>query len=306
MHAAALRYLLKVADLGSIRRAADALNVAASAVNRQILNLEHEIGTPLFDRTAKGVRPTEAGRLLIRHARETLSGYAHVMAEINGLAGEHVGEVGIIGLASAIESLMPPVMVELAGLYPGIELRLVEADPAQAVAGLKAQNFELAIIFVDRRHHDFQMLAQLDTAIGAVMRADHPLARRQSVTLTECAEHDVIMFTDRWMIAPIMEAEFGRTGARFKPRIISNSMVVMATAVRNGLGIGFFTPIGFIDEIRRGEIVHVPITPGLAGAGGLGLFAAKGAPLSPPVRAVAEHLAGVFGHLQGELDGLRG
>ncbi len=306
MHAAALRYLLKVADLGSIRRAADALNVAASAVNRQILNLEHEIGTPLFDRTARGVRPTDAGRLLIRHARETLSGYAHVMAEINGLGGEHVGEVGIIGLASAIESVAPPAMVDLARLYPGIDLRLVEADPAQAVAGLKAQNFELAILFVDRRNHEFQMLAQLDTAIGAVMRADHPLARRQSVTLTECAEHDVVMFTDRWMIAPIMEAEFGRTGARFRPRVVSNSMVVMAEAVRNGIGIGFFTPIGFIDEIRRGEVVYLPITPVLAGSGGLGLFAARGAPLSPPVRAVADHFAGVFAQLQVELDALPG
>lgn len=306
MHAAALRYLLKVADLGSIRRAADALNVAASAVNRQILNLEHEVGTPLFDRTAKGVRPTDAGRLLIRHARETLSGYAHVMAEINGLAGEHVGEVGLIGLASAIETLLPPAMVELARDYPGIDLRLVEADPAQAVAGLKAQNFELAILFVDRRNHEFQMLAQLETAIGAVMRSDHPLARRQSVTLTECAEHDVVMFTDRWMIAPIMEAEFGRTGARFRPRIVSNSMVVMAAAVRNGIGIGFFTPLGFIDEIRRGDVVHIPIAPALAGAGGLGLFAARGAPLSPPVRVIADHFAGIFARLQTELDGLQG
>ncbi|MFX8246782.1 hypothetical protein ABTL56_19850, partial [Acinetobacter baumannii] len=65
-------------------------------------------------------------------------------------------------------------------------------------------------------------------------------------------------------------------------------------------------PLGFIDEIRRGDVVHIPIAPALAGAGGLGLFAARGAPLSPPVRIVADYFAGVFDRLQMDLDGLQG
>src|SRR5260370_29936776 len=71
MHAAVLRYFDHVARHGLIRKAADALSVASSAVNRQILRLEDEMGVALFERGRSGVRPTAAGELLLRHRRET-------------------------------------------------------------------------------------------------------------------------------------------------------------------------------------------------------------------------------------------
>jgi len=92
MHAAALRYVDQVARLGSIRRAAGVLNVASSAVNRQILKLEAEIGTPLFERVGNGVRPTAAGEHVIRHVRETLSRWNDVRGEIATLSGDIHGE----------------------------------------------------------------------------------------------------------------------------------------------------------------------------------------------------------------------
>jgi DNA-binding transcriptional LysR family regulator len=73
MHAVILRYLDQVARVGSIRRAAEKLNVASSAVNRQILKLEAEIGVPIFERRGNGVRLTPAGEQLMRHTRNTLA-----------------------------------------------------------------------------------------------------------------------------------------------------------------------------------------------------------------------------------------
>ena len=70
LHAAALYYFREVARVGSIRRAASSMNVAASALNRQIINLEIQLGTPLFDRLPGGMRLTVAGDLLLRHVRE--------------------------------------------------------------------------------------------------------------------------------------------------------------------------------------------------------------------------------------------
>jgi DNA-binding transcriptional LysR family regulator len=71
-----LRYLDQVARVGSIRRAAEKLNVASSAVNRQILKLEAEIGVPIFERRGNGVRLTPAGEQLMRHTRNSPSGTA--------------------------------------------------------------------------------------------------------------------------------------------------------------------------------------------------------------------------------------
>ena len=75
MHAPVLRYFDEVARCGSIRRAAEALNVASSAVNRQVLKLEREIGTTLFERHRTGVVLTAAGEVLLRHSRDTMTGF---------------------------------------------------------------------------------------------------------------------------------------------------------------------------------------------------------------------------------------
>ena len=93
MHAAVLRYFDHVARHGSIRKAADALAVASSAVNRQILRLEEEMGVALFERGRTGVRPTPAGELLLRHVRETQNEYQRTRAEIASLGGTVTGDV---------------------------------------------------------------------------------------------------------------------------------------------------------------------------------------------------------------------
>src|SRR5271170_4158968 len=120
MHAAALRYVDEVARLGSIRRAAEVLNVASSAVSRQILKLETEIGTPLFERSRRGVQPTPAGDVLLRHIRETMSDYRRATAEIANLSGIMSGSVSIISLESLAVRFMPPVIEELSARHPHV------------------------------------------------------------------------------------------------------------------------------------------------------------------------------------------
>ncbi len=80
MHAAVLRYFEAVAEDGSIRRASERLHISPSAVNRQILKLEDYLGTPLFERRPDGMRLTDAGRLVLRHAQATLQDFARCAA----------------------------------------------------------------------------------------------------------------------------------------------------------------------------------------------------------------------------------
>ena len=78
MHAAVLRYFEAVAEAGSIRRASERLHISPSAVDRQILKIEDFFGTPLFERRPNGMRLTDAGQLVLRHARETLHDFARL------------------------------------------------------------------------------------------------------------------------------------------------------------------------------------------------------------------------------------
>jgi DNA-binding transcriptional LysR family regulator len=305
LHSAALRYLVKVAELGSIRRAAETLNVASSAVNRQILTLERKLGVTLFKRTPTGVTPTSAGILLLRHARETLGDYQHTLDEIASQTGEIKGEVRIIGLGSMIECILPNILASLAQRYDGISFHIYDANPDEVIKELTAGHFDIGITFLDQRYRTFEVYARLKTTVGAVMKSTHPLARKKSVTLTECAAYEISMFSDRWIIKPLIDTELQRTGAEFKPRIVTNSMAVMQAVILQGMAIGFFTPIGFIDAIRRGELTYIPLSQGSFAPAGIGLFASKSALTSPPVRVIIDHLIEVFADLQVTLHSIK-
>jgi DNA-binding transcriptional LysR family regulator len=265
MHAAVLRYFDAVARLGSIRRAAESLNVASSAVNRQIIKLEEETGTALFERQRTGVALTPAGEVLLRHARETLTDYDRARADMATLSGIVTGHVRIISLESLIVRFMPQVVTELALAYPQMSLTVVGVDPSAITDELRSGRNDFGVLFVDKRHSRIDVIESFPTSIGAVMRPDHPLAARRRLTLTDCAQYPVVMLNDRWLLDGVMAAEFAGSGARLEPRIVSNSIDFMRQVILSGLGIGFFTPAGFLDDIARGALVHVPLAePGLA------------------------------------------
>jgi DNA-binding transcriptional LysR family regulator len=284
MHAPVLRYFEQVARDGSIRRAAERLNVASSAVNRQILKLEREIGAELFERRRSGVALTAAGDSLLRHVRETLTDFDRTRAEIASAAGAVTGHVRIISLESLVVRFMPEVIGELAAAHPGLTLSVIVVDPGQTIDELRSGRVDFGVLFVDRRHRDVEVQHSFETSIGAVMRPDHPLARRKSVTLTECAAYPVLTLHDRWLIDAITATEFAKSGASFNTRIISNSIDFMRQTILAGLGVGFFTPVGFIDEIRRGELVHVPLAEPWLAESEIGVLTPRGKRLTPPAR----------------------
>jgi len=291
MHAAVLRYLDQVARYGSIRRAADALHVASSAITRQILRLEAEIGASLFERRRSGVRLTAAGEVLLQHVRTTQLDFARARTAIAELRGVVTGDIRIISIESLVARFLPTAIRELATRYPQVSFTALTIDPSRIAEELRSGRYDLGVLFVDNQLRGFDVIAEFRTAVGAVMRADHPLAARRRLTLTECAAFPVVMLHDRWLLDAVMATEFPESGARLAPRIVSNSIEFMRQVIKDGLGIGFFTPIGFLDEIRRGELVHVALAErGLANSRIGIVVPADGRPPSLAARLTVEHI----------------
>ena len=177
------------------------------------------------------------------------------------------------------------------GLYTA---PVVDADPDVHVAEMRAARPDIATLFIDRRHRHYEILARLHLQLGAIMRPDHPLAGSSSLTLTQCAAHPVVMLNDPWLLDAASETEFIRSGAQFNARVKSNSLVLMKQAIRDGLGIGFFTPTGFVDELARGELIHVPLAePGLANSE-IGLLVHRERLSTAPISLAASALAEAF------------
>jgi DNA-binding transcriptional LysR family regulator len=294
LHSSSLPYLLKVGELGSIRQAADALNIASSAINRKILKIERELGASLFKRTVSGMTPTASGSLLLEHARTTLADYYRTVDEIVNRQGVIKGDVKIIGLGSFIDFILPHRIASFCEEHPGVTLKVVDESPARIIEETMAGNFDLAITFIDGRHQGLELCAGIDVPVGAIMNAKHPLAGRRAVTLTECASYSTFLFSDRLIIESLVESEFRRTGAEFKPRVVTNSMAIMRAGIVSGVGIGFFTPIGFVGEIGRGEVASVPLVGADLVPKGIGLYAAKGVSSSQSAAVVIGFLKTEF------------
>lgn len=301
MHAAVLRYIEQVARMGSIRRAASALNVASSAVNRQILKLEADIGTPLFDRAGNGVRPTVAGEFVIRHARDTLAKWQSTRLEIAALSGDIHGEVRVVTIPSPIVRLLPRAIGKTSRQHPHISYRIIDASPNEHAEEMRTGRPDIAVLFIDRRYRGYQVMTRIRMRLGAVMRPDHPLGKRQELTLTECAAYPVVMLNDPWILNATAEAEFTHSGAQFKALVITNSLAMTKESIHTGLGIGFFTPLGFVDELKAGELVHVPLAEPDLSASEIGLLIHRDRQSYPAVQALGDNLIAEFARLEEDL-----
>src|SRR5258707_12341705 len=131
LHSRLLKYLDEVARLGSIRKAAARLNGASSAINRQILALENELGAQIFERMPRRLRLTAMGEVLITHVRETLKGHQRVESHIEALKGLTRGEVTISTMNGLAAGPLPRFLSGILDAHPRLHIRLPVLPPDQ-------------------------------------------------------------------------------------------------------------------------------------------------------------------------------
>ncbi|MEV6105145.1 LysR family transcriptional regulator [Streptomyces sp. NPDC051940] len=146
-----LRVLAAVAREGSVTAAADALGYAQPSVSHHLARLEEETGVPLVQRAGRGIRLTEAGRLLAERAEEILGRVTSARAELAALAGLQTGRVRLAAFPTALALLVPPAAALLRRTHPGVELALTQAEPPEALAALRRGEVDVAVTF---DHHD--------------------------------------------------------------------------------------------------------------------------------------------------------
>jgi DNA-binding transcriptional LysR family regulator len=134
------------------------------------------------------------------------------------------------------------------------------------------------------------------------MRPEHPLTKRRELTLTECAAYPVIMLNDPWILNATAEAEFTHSGAQFRALVTTNSLAMTKESIHAGLGIGFFTPLGFVDELKAGSLVHVPLAEPDLSASEIGLLIHRERQSYPAVRALSANLVAEFAKLEKDIE----
>jgi DNA-binding transcriptional LysR family regulator len=142
-----LRVLVAVARHGSVTAAAHALNYAQPSVSHHLARLEAETGTKLVQRAGRGIRLTDAGRLLAERAVEVIGRLDAAENELAVFSGLRAGRLRLAAFPSALGTIVPAAAAILHERHPSVDLRLTEAEPPEAVRMLRAGYVDVALVF---------------------------------------------------------------------------------------------------------------------------------------------------------------
>ncbi|RKS86242.1 DNA-binding transcriptional LysR family regulator [Microbacterium sp. AG790] len=142
-----LRTVRAIADTGSITAAAASLGYSQPAISQHLRRLEARLGVAIVERVGRGVRLTEAGRVLARHAPAVTHAFDAVAEELAELRGLRTGVVRLVAFPSASPVLVPRLLASLAASHPGLTLTYVEAEPPEAVEAIREDRADIALTF---------------------------------------------------------------------------------------------------------------------------------------------------------------
>ncbi len=291
LHAAALYYFREVTRAGSIRKAAARLNVAASALNRQILNLEAEMRTPLFDRLPGGMRLTVAGEMLLRHVTDTLHDFDRLRSAIDDLKEARSGHVTIAAVDSLLVDFLPRAIDRFRADFPAVTYSVMAVQPPDVAGLVMSGQADIGFTFVGQLPSSLRYLTEMSAPIGVIMPADHPLASRLSVDFEEVSRYPVVTQDGPLPRGADVDAAFTAFKEGLAPRLTSNSIQMLKLAIQLNFGVSMFTRLGFLHEIEKGEMAWRPLnSPGI-NALRIGLIVPALRDLSPPAQQLARRLA---------------
>ncbi|HZU63952.1 MAG TPA: LysR family transcriptional regulator [Novosphingobium sp.] len=260
LHARLLTYIDEVVRQGSIRRAAEKLNVASSAISRQILALEEQIGAPLFDRSGRRLRPTAAGELLVRHVRETLKEMTRTQAMIEELKGLRRGSVSIGLMSGLAANILPRAVNDFHESNPRVEVRLkLMTTGDEILNAVEKGEVALGLGFDFPRHAGVRVVHAATGRLGAVMNPEHPLAGQSELRLRDCAPYPLVLADPTTAIRPHIDEAFARSGFTALAFTETNSIEMMRQMAILGRSITFLTPFDIEFEQRMGRLTYVPM-----------------------------------------------
>lgn len=243
-HLQTFRLIEAVARAGSMRKAAEDMNITASALVRRINRFEEEFGTELFERLPGGVRLNPAGELVLHHYRATQSDLTRVQSQVADLSGERRGHVSIACSQALLPYFLPRQIARYRTEHPGVTFTVNVRDRAQAEQELASYSSDLALVFEPVYLVDFQVIETIPQAVNVVMRADHPLADKPELRLRDCLDTPHIAPSAKYGVRHLLDFAARRGSRRVAPLVETESFELIRHYVLHEMVIGFQIPIG--------------------------------------------------------------
>lgn len=252
-------YLFEAVNLGTIRAAADKLNVAPSAVSRQISLLEEELACTLIERHRKGVTPTEAGDIVLRFYRESLSNEETCVSKLQALQGLQRGHIKLAVGEGFVGDLMSGPLPEFYRLYPSLTVSINMGGSNEVIRRVEQDEAHIGLLFHPTSHPNIRSQVVSCQRICAVMSHQHELASESLVSLEQLLSYPVALPEAHYGVRQLLAMAEFQEKLRFKPVLTTDSIAVLKHFARTDMGFTFLPEFVVSREIEDKQLIAIPI-----------------------------------------------
>ncbi len=287
-----LQLFLAVYEERTLTRAAEREAIAVSAASKRLLELEHAVGSALFVRKARGMELTPAGETLLHHARRVLRDIENIGLELAEHATGVIGYVRMMANLSAIVEFLPEDLRAFLAVNDRVRIELEERPSGGVIAAVADSLVDLGICSGDADTRGLRAAHYRHDRLVIVMRDDHPLAGRASVTFDETLDSDHVGLHAASSINMRTHLAARQAGRPLRVRIHVPGFDAVCRMVQAGMGVGVL-PLDVYNAIGRSlGLTAVTLDEDWA-ARSLLIVVRDVAALSPVSRLLFDHLSTV-------------
>ena len=246
-----LKFIDTVSREGSIRKAADKLAITSTALNRRILQVEDEIGQPLFERLPSGVRLNTAGEIFVQHIRSQMADLARVQSQIADLTGIRRGHVRVASGADALRHFLPKAVADYRRDHPAVTFEMTRCHGDIAEASLLSLDTDIAMSFAPVRSAHFNVAAAVRQQIYCLVNEEHPLAKKEIIRLRDCVGYPTILPNALSGIRQLLDTALIKRNLELNMILESDSFEFMQNYLLHDEALSFQIPIGFARSVDR-------------------------------------------------------
>lgn len=253
-----LRYFAATVATGSIRGAADRLDIDPSVLSRQIQQFEAELGVTLLERRGRGVMPTEAAMLVMEHYRERLTGEETLLTRLEELNGLQRGQIHIVAGEGFVDALITTVLTDFCREYPNVHVTLELLNVNEVVHHVVEDRANIGLAYAPSVHPGARAVVIKRQPLCVVMSPKHSLvAHIAPLSLRDLLPYPVGMMTPGFGLRNLVQmAEFAEK-IKLNAGFTSTSIAALRYYAASGLGVTLMPEISVARELAAGELVAV-------------------------------------------------
>ncbi|WP_323767524.1 LysR family transcriptional regulator [Marinovum sp.] len=254
-----LQYVLAVAEHGSIQAASRDIDIAASAIDRQIKLIEDRLGVPLFDRLPVGMKLTPVGEAMVLLARRWQADENRIWSDVKQMQGLDVGHFRLVAMDSLMNGIVPDFLGRVSERYPRVRVDVDVATPDDAAEALSEGQSDIALAFNLRPRRDIHVAWSTSLPLHCVAAPDHPLARERTVSLRQVTAHAIVIQSRVLAIRRMLEARYSWIFSEDLPPVATNSLQLLKHLVVAGRHVALTSVLDVAPELLAGELVAIPV-----------------------------------------------